>query len=435
MAPCKVIIDTDPGVDDIMAMLLALSASSDELEVAMLSITYGNVPLKCCLRNAVALFHVLEKELAWRRTSGRPEGYACLKMKKPIVAMGPEHPLEEEELMADYFHGEDGLHNVHRAHPHLSPADTWHSLFDANGDLAGETTPPSLFTPSSRPSHLEMLRILAENPVDTVSILALGPLTNVALAAAEDPETFLRAKELVVMGGAIDVEGNVTPVAEFNGYADSVAAARVYALTSPTPSSTMPPLSPHLSSSSAYPSKLWRPLRLVLAPLDVTTPHLITRDYFAQRVQPLVDAGSPLAQWTAHFINGTFNKIEEMLGDGNEPGLSLHDPLTVWYVLTKEDPGWKFPAKPEDIRVETSGQWTRGMHVVDRRTRAKPAEAAAAASVDPHEDANIVSLDQVPGDTMGWLSVLKGNRIHRIIATPGQDVFKQVWMDRVFCPS
>ncbi|PHH58980.1 hypothetical protein CDD81_3968 [Ophiocordyceps australis] len=433
MAPRKVIIDTDPGVDDIMAMLLALSASSDELEVSMLSVTYGNVPLQCCLRNVVALFHVLEQELAWRQETGRAEGYACLKNTKPIVAVGPEHPLEEEVLMADFFHGEDGLHNVHRAHPHLSPAETWHLLFDAQADKPDETALPPLFSPSTQPSHLEMLRILRENPVDTVSILALGPLTNVALAAAEDPETFVRAKELVVMGGAIDVEGNVTPVAEFNCYADAVAAARVYALTSPTPSSTMPPSPPNQSTSlRAYPSKLWRPLRLVLAPLDITTPHVITRDFFVQRAQPLIAAGSPLAQWTAHFINGAFSKIEEMLGDGNEPGLSLHDPLTVWYVLTQEDPGWKLAAKPEDIRVETSGQWTRGMHVVDKRVRAKPAEAAAAVSVDARQDPNVVTLDQVPGDTMGWLSVLKGNRINRIIATPGQDVFKQVWIDRVF---
>ncbi|KAF4512641.1 hypothetical protein G6O67_001755 [Ophiocordyceps sinensis] len=433
MAPHKIIIDTDPGVDDIMAMLLALSASSDELDVAMLSVTYGNVPLQSCLRNVVALFHVLEKELAWRKHTGRPEGYGAMKASKPIVAVGPEHSLDDEVLMADYFHGEDGLHNVHETYPHLCPADTWKSLFHNHADASTHDSIVSpYFTPSRQPAHLEMLRLLRENPVDTVSILAVGPLTNVALAAAEDPDTFLRVKELVVMGGALNVEGNVTPVAEFNCYADAVAAARLYALTSMTPSSTMPPIPAKLSTLPPYPPKLWRQLRLILAPLDITTPHLITKSYFAERIQPHIDAGSPLATWTSHFIKGAFSKIESMVGDGNEPGLSLHDPLTVWYMLTRDDPLWKFPAKPEDIRIETSGQWTRGMHVVDKRSRAKPAEAAAAVSSDPREDVKVVTVDEVPGDTMGWLSVLKGNRINRINASPGEDVFKDVWMSRVF---
>ncbi|KAG6011433.1 hypothetical protein E4U54_008097 [Claviceps lovelessii] len=433
MVPRKIIIDTDPGVDDVMAMLLALSASPEELDVAMLSVTYGNVPLQSCLRNVVAMFHVLEKELEWRKSTGRPEGYEAMKRSKPLVAVGPEHALEDENLMADYFHGIDGLHNVHEAHPHLSPAETWKTLFQNDEGASGDASfSCPFFTPSKVPAHKEMLRILKENPVDTVSICAVGPLTNVALAAAEDPETFLRVKELVVMGGAVNVEGNVTPVAEFNCYADAVAAARVYALTSYTPSSTMPPIPQNMSTLPAYPAKLSRQLKLTLAPLDITTPHLITRTFFAENIKPHLGAGSPLATWTSHFMSGTFNQIETMLGDGNEPGLSLHDPLTIWYMLTHDDPGWKFPPKLEDIRVETSGQWTRGMHVVDNRLRAKPAEMAALASIDPREDPNVIANDGVHGDTMAWMSVLKGNRLNRLVESPGEDIFKDVWMRRVF---
>lgn len=55
------------------------------------------------MRNVVGLFHVLEKELEWRKANGKPEGFETLKARKPIVAVGPEHPLEDEELMADFF--------------------------------------------------------------------------------------------------------------------------------------------------------------------------------------------------------------------------------------------------------------------------------------------------------------------------------------------
>lgn len=326
--------------------------------------------------------------------------------------------------------GIDGLHNVHEAHPDLSPAETWKSLFEEGTESAHEHA--EFFNPSKAPAHREILRLLKENPEDTISILAVGPLTNVALAAAEDPETFLRVKEVVVMGGAVHVEGNVTPVAEFNCYADAVAAARVYALTSPSPKSTMPAIPKELSTLPEYPAKLSRQLKLTLAPLDITTPHLITKTYFTEHIKPHIAAGSPLAQWTAHFINGCFSKIESMEGDENEPGLSLHDPLTVWYILTQDDPRWKTPQKPEDIRVETSGQWTRGMHVIDRRLRQKPAEAAVALSENPFEDPHILTLDEVPGDDSGWLSVLKGNRINRLIESPGEEIFKEILMERIF---
>jgi hypothetical protein len=86
-----------------LAMLLALASSPEEIELLMISVTYGNVPLQSCLKNVVSMFHVLDKEVEWRRSQGKPEGFASLKAYKPVVAIGPEHALEEEILMEDGF--------------------------------------------------------------------------------------------------------------------------------------------------------------------------------------------------------------------------------------------------------------------------------------------------------------------------------------------
>ncbi|KAJ4418142.1 hypothetical protein N0V85_001572 [Neurospora sp. IMI 360204] len=437
MAPKqRIILDTDPGVDDVLALLLALSASPEELELAMISVTYGNVPLQSCLRNVVALFHVLEKEMKWREETGKStRGFGALNAYKPVVAVGPEHALEDEILAADHFHGADGLHGVHEKQPHLSPADTWRSLFSDEEPQGANVEPPSYskyFTPSKAPAHKEILRILKESPQNTVTVVAVGPLTNVALAAAEDPETFLRVKELVVMGGAVNVEGNVTPVAEFNCYADTVAAARVYALTSPNPPSTMPPVIHGKSFLPPYPAKLSKQLKLTLFPLDITTPLELRKKYFYETIQPITKSGSPLALWIETFMTGIFNKVDAMLGDGSEPGLSLHDPACIWYMLTQDDPAWEPVAKPEDIRIETSGQWTRGMHVVDRRQRAKPGEQSSKVETHPSDPLDATTFDEVPGDDMGWLSVNKGNRINRMVKTPGDEKFAAILMDRLF---
>ncbi|KAI7193563.1 fungal transcriptional regulatory protein [Hortaea werneckii] len=412
MAPRKIIIDTDPGVDDMLAMLLACSCLPEELEVLLLSITYGNIDVQNCIRNAISMFYHIEKEIAWRKSQGKPIGFDTIRKTKPVVAVGPEHPLADDMLMADYFHGRDGLGGIHESHPHLSPDDTWKSVLSAAkksddpamSEIADELAKKdALCSPSHKPAHQEILRLLRENEPDTVTIVAIGPLTNLALAASEDPEAFLRVKEVVVMGGTINEPGNITPEGEFNTFADPVAAARVYALTSPNPFTTMPPTPPAPPGAkegehpppylASYPQKLSRQLKVTMFPLDITERHLIKRGEYRKTMEPVLAPGSPLAEWTTAFLNATFDKVESLQSkvSGDEVGLQLHDPLCVWYCMIKAgEAGWKVNVD-EDIRIETSGQWTRGMCVVDRRSRRK------------REDDDV---GERAGDTrLGWLKM------------------------------
>lgn len=102
-------------------------------------------------------------------------------------------------------------------HPHLTPSEAWGHLFDPSAHpttigtvKSGDASGPRSYVPSKRPAYEEILRVLRENDPDTVTIVAVGPLTNLALASAMEPETFLRAKEVVVMGGAVNLPGNVS---------------------------------------------------------------------------------------------------------------------------------------------------------------------------------------------------------------------------------
>lgn len=308
-------------------------------------------------------------------------------------------------------------------HPHLTPNQTWEHLFDSTQDdhgikpvQTGAGPGDHFYRPSKQPAYKEILRALRENDPDTVTLVAVGPLTNLALAAAEDPETFLRVKEVVVMGGAINKPGNVTPVGEFNAYADAVAAARVFALTSPNPHTTLPPTqSPKLPP---YPAKLSRQLTLRLFPLDITLRHNLSRGEFRQAVAPLLQSGSPLAEWVDAFMGHVFRTLERLHPghEGDDAELSLHDPVCVWYAITSEDPAWA-PSKfsPEDIRIETTGQWTRGHCVVDRRNRHR-----------------IEGDEESSSDHGLWLSHKAGNRILQMDASPVEGNFGAVIIQRLF---
>jgi purine nucleosidase len=178
----KIIIDTDPGQDDAVAILLALA--SPELEVLGITAVAGNVPLPLTQRNARIVC-----ELA-----GRPE---------VRVFAGCEAPIARKLVTAEHVHGKTGLDGPQLADP-VMPLQDQHAV-----EFIIDT--------------------LRREPAHTVTLCPLGPLTNIAVAFQRAPDIVARVQQIVLMGGAYFEVGNITPAAEFNIYVDPEAARIVFA--------------------------------------------------------------------------------------------------------------------------------------------------------------------------------------------------------------
>jgi purine nucleosidase len=178
----RIIIDTDPGQDDAVAILLAL-ASPEEVEVLGITAVAGNVPLALTQRNARIVC-----ELAGRRDVR--------------VFAGCDAPMERRLVTAEHVHGKTGLDGIELPEPTMALEDA-HAV-----DFIVET--------------------LRAEPSGTVTLCPLGPLTNIATAFARAPDIVGRVEEIVLMGGAYFEVGNITPAAEFNIYVDPEAAEIVF---------------------------------------------------------------------------------------------------------------------------------------------------------------------------------------------------------------
>nr|WP_294575071.1 nucleoside hydrolase [uncultured Romboutsia sp.] len=174
----KVIIDCDPGIDDSLAILLALN--SPELEVLGLTICSGNVPASLGAKNALKALQM------------------CQRLDIPVY-VGEEVPLKRELVTAQDTHGEDGV------------GENFYEDVDAKFNYGG----------------VDFIIDTLKNNKD-VSIIALGPLTNIAKAIMKDKKAFDNLDEFISMGGAFRIHGNCSPVAEFNYWVDPHGADYVY---------------------------------------------------------------------------------------------------------------------------------------------------------------------------------------------------------------
>ena len=178
MAPRKIIIDTDPGQDDAVAILLAL-ASPEDVTVLGITAVAGNVPLDLTQKNARIICELAQKT------------------DVPVFA-GAKRPLERPLVTAEHVHGKTGLDGPQLPDPTMTLQDQHAVDF--------------------------IIQTLRAEPSGTITLCPLGPLTNIAAAFNQAPDIIERVEEVVLMGGAYFEVGNITPTAEFNIYVDPEAA-------------------------------------------------------------------------------------------------------------------------------------------------------------------------------------------------------------------
>ncbi len=180
--PQKVIIDCDPGIDDSLAIMLALSMP-EEMEVVGITVAAGNAPVEMGYGNTLKVLRFMDR------------------LDVPVF-MGADRPLKREFVNALDTHGADGL---------------------------GESFLPEVPSEEYERQEMDAVQFMQETlQRETVSIIALGPMTNLALLIEKDPFAFGRIREIVSMGGSFRSHGNCSPVAEYNYWCDPDAAAMVY---------------------------------------------------------------------------------------------------------------------------------------------------------------------------------------------------------------
>jgi purine nucleosidase len=277
-APRKVIIDTDPGTDDAMAIMLALN--SPELDVRAFTVVPGNVTAAQGLENALKMVSLANR---------------C----EIPVAAGAQHPLFQKLITAEFWHGKNGLANIELPRSKCNVDKRW---------------APDLI--------IEMVHAAPHE----ITLVPVGPLTNIALALQKDPSIVPLVKEVIIMGGSIS-GGNVNAAAEANIYNDPEAAQIVF--------------------QAGWP--------LTMVGLDVGDKTLLSRKHLEQ----LGKTHGPVND----FIYGVAKYLIELSEKFGDHGTPMYDPLAVGVAIDATI----VKAPPMRMDVETVGVYTRGETVANRR--------------------------------------------------------------------
>ncbi len=309
--PQRIILDTDPGVDDALAILLALRSS--ELKVEAITPVAGNVPLDFTLPNALKLVELAERT-------------------DVPVAAGAATPLVRSLVTAKEVHGNNGLGGVELPVPKVRPVN----------ETASEV----------------IRRIVRANPGE-ISIVAVGPLTNVATALRSDPGLARMIRSIAIMVGSLS-GGNVNPAAEFNFYVDPEAARIVFDAGVP----------------------------LTMVGLDVTRKALARQEH----IRALDAAQDPVCDFAAKILRATMARWSK---DG-EKTVALHDPLTIASLIDPEI----LKLRDYYVLIETSGEATAGQSLGYSQgpvRRSAPLEAAGMPeSAEPFRPNAKVAVDVDP---------------------------------------
>jgi len=274
----KIIFDTDPGTDDAMALMLALH--SPELDIRAITVVPGNTTAKQGLENALRMVSLANR---------------C----DIPVAAGAQHPLFQKLITAEFWHGKNGLANIE--------------------------LPPSKCKVDARFGPDLIIELVHAAPHE-ITLVPVGPLTNIALAIQKDPSIVPLVKEVILMGGSIK-GGNVNAAAEANIYNDPEAAQIVF--------------------QAGWP--------VTMVGLDVGDKTLLGRKHLEQ----LARTHGPVNDFI-YSIAKFLVELSEKFGSGGTP---MYDPLAVGVAVDAT----LVTAPLMHVDVETRGEFTRGETVANRR--------------------------------------------------------------------